>query len=67
MVYKECTRHDRSSIRKFRKGGEINLPLADLHHRSFALVLVILTGTLPLIRFLELWTIFNEMIRTSAL
>jgi hypothetical protein len=67
VVNRECTRHDRSSIRKFRKSGEVNSPLPDLYHRPLALVLVTLTGTLPLIRFLGPRTISDEMIRTSAI
>jgi hypothetical protein len=67
VVNRECTQHDRSSIQKFRKSGEINSPLPDLYHRPLALVLVTLTGTLPLIRFLGPQTISDEMIRTSAI
>jgi hypothetical protein len=64
---RECTRHDGSSIRKFCKGGEVNAPLPDLHHRPLALVLVTLIGTLPLIRFLGPRTISDEVIRTPAI
>jgi hypothetical protein len=67
VVYRKCTRHDRSSIRKFCKGSEVNLSLSDLHHWPLTLVLVILTGTLPLIRLLGLRTISDEMIRSSAI
>jgi hypothetical protein len=67
MVYKECTRHNRSSIRKFCKGSEVNLSLPDLHHWPLTLVLVILTGTLPLIRLLGLRTISDEVFRTFAI
>jgi hypothetical protein len=64
---RECTRHDGSSIWKFYKGGEVNSPLPDLHHRPLALVLVTLIGTLPLIRFSGPRTISDEVIRTSAI
>jgi hypothetical protein len=67
MVNRECTRHDGSSIRKLCKGGEVNLSLSDLHHRFLALVLVTLSRTLPLIRFLGPRTISDEMIRTSLI
>jgi hypothetical protein len=43
------------------------LPLPDLHHRPFALILVILTGASPLIRFLGLRTISDKGIRTFTI
>jgi hypothetical protein len=64
---RECTQHDGSSIQKFCKGGEVNSPLPDLHHRPLALVLVILIGTLPLIKFPGPQTISDEVIRTPAI
>jgi hypothetical protein len=64
---RECTQHDGGSIRKFYKGGEVNSLLPDLHHRPLDLVLVILIGTLPLIRFPGPRTISDEVIRTSAI
>jgi hypothetical protein len=67
MVNRECTRHDGGSIRKFCKGGEVNSPLPDLHHRPLALVLVTLIGTLPMIRFPGPRTISDEVIRTPAI
>jgi hypothetical protein len=63
----ECTRHDGGSIRKLRKGGEVNSPLPDLHHWPFALVLVILIRTLPLIRLPGPRTIFDKVVRTTAI
>jgi hypothetical protein len=64
---RKCTRHDGGSIRKLRKGGEVNSPLPDLHHWPLALVLVILIRTLPLIRLPGPRTIFDEVVRTTAI
>jgi hypothetical protein len=64
---RECTRYDGGSIRKFCKGGEVNSPLPNLYHRPLALVLVTLIGTLPLIRFLGLRTVSDEVIRTPTI
>jgi hypothetical protein len=66
-VNRECTRHDRGSVRKFCKSGEVNSPLPDLHYRPFTLVLVTLIGTLSLVRFLGPRTIPNKMIRTPTI
>jgi hypothetical protein len=67
MVNRKCTRHDRSSIWKFRQSGEVNPPLTDLHHRLLSLILVSLVGALPLIEFPRPRAISNKMIRTSAI
>jgi hypothetical protein len=67
MVYRKCTRHDRSSIWKFCKSGEVNPSLTDLHHRLLSLILVSLGGALPLIGFLRPRAISDKMIRTSAI
>jgi hypothetical protein len=67
MINRECTQHDGSSIRKFCKGGEVNSPLPDLHHRPLSLVLVILIETRPLVRFLGPRIISDEVIRTPAI
>jgi hypothetical protein len=63
----ERTQHNRGSVREFRKGGEINPSLPDLHHWSFTLALVTLIGTLPLVRFPRPRTILDEMVRTPAI
>jgi hypothetical protein len=67
MVNRECARHDGGSVQKFCKGGEVNSPLSNLHHWPLALALITLIGTLPLIRFLGLRTISDEVIRTPAI
>jgi hypothetical protein len=64
---RKCTRHDGGSIRKLRKSGEVNSPLPDLHHWPLALVLVILIRTLPLIRLPGPQTIFDKVVRTTAI
>jgi hypothetical protein len=64
---RKCTRHDGGSIRKLRKGGEVNSPLPDLHYWPLALALVILIRTLPLIRLPGPWTIFDKVVRTTAI
>jgi hypothetical protein len=64
---RKYTRHDGGSIRKFRKGGEVNSPLPDLHHWPLALVLVILIRTLPLIRLPRPQKIFDKVVRTTAI
>jgi hypothetical protein len=64
---REYTRHDGGSIRKLCKGGKVNSPLPDLHHRPLALVLVILIRNLPLIRLPGLRTISDEVIHTPAI
>jgi hypothetical protein len=64
---RKCTRHDGGSIRKFRKGCEVNSPLPDLHHWLLALALVLLIRILPLERLLGPRTIFDEVVRTTAI
>jgi hypothetical protein len=64
---RKSTRHDRRSIRKFRKGGEVDSPLPDLYHWSLALALIILIRILPLERLLGPRTISDEVIRTPAI
>jgi hypothetical protein len=64
---RKYTRHDGGSIRKFRKGGEVDSPLPDLHHWPLALALVILIRILPLERLLGPRTISDEVTRTRAI
>jgi hypothetical protein len=64
---RKCIRHDGGAIRKFRKGGEIDSPLPDLHHWPLALVLVILIRTLPLIRLPGPRTNLDKVVRTTTI
>ena len=48
MVYGECTRHHRCSLRKISQTGEVKSALPDLDSLLLALVLIILAESLPL-------------------
>ena len=49
MVYRECTRHNLCSFRKFSKIGAVKSALPDLNKLFLALVLIISARSLPLI------------------
>ena len=66
MVYRECPRHHRCSLRKISQAGEVNLPLPDLHSLLLAFVLAILTESLPL-ELSRLGALLGKVIRTRAL
>ena len=66
MVYRECPRHHRCSLRKISQAGEVNPPLPDLHSLLLAFVLTILTESLPL-ELSRLGALLGKVIRTRAL
>ena len=66
MVYRECTRHHRCSLRKISQAGEVNPPLPDLHSLLLAFVLIIPMESLPL-EFSRLGALLGKVIRTPAL
>ena len=66
MVYRECTRHHRCSLRKISQAGEVNPPLPDLHSLLLAFVLIIPMESLPL-EFSRLGALLGKVIQTPAL
>ena len=48
MIYGECTRHHRCSLRKIIQTGEVKSALPDFDSLFFALVLIISAESLPL-------------------
>jgi hypothetical protein len=67
IVDRKYTRHYRGSFWKFRKGGEVNSSLPDLHYSLLSLAQIVLIRILPLKRFLGLRTVSDEVIRTPAI
>jgi hypothetical protein len=67
IVNRKCTCYYGGSFWKFCKGGEVDLPLLDLHYSLLALALVVLIKTLPLKRLPGPRTILDKVIRTPAL
>ena len=66
MVYRECTRHNLCSFRKFSKIGAVKSALPDLNKLFLALVLIISARGLPLI-LSRLRAHFGEVIRAPTL
>src|SRR6185312_8092652 len=65
MVYRECTRHNWCSLRKFSKVGEVKSALPDLNGLPLALVLIISARNLPL-RLSRLGAHLGKVIWTPA-
>src|SRR6185503_16106462 len=65
MVYRECTRHNWCSLRKFSKVGEVKSALPDLNGLPLALVLIISARSLPL-RLSRLGAHLGKVIWTPA-
>ena len=49
MVYRKCTQHNRCSLGKFSKVGEVKSALPDLHSLLLAFIWIISARSLPLI------------------
>jgi hypothetical protein len=60
IVDRKCTRHYGGSFWKFCKGGEVDLPLPDMHYSLLSLAQIVLIRILPLIKLLGPWTIVAE-------
>jgi hypothetical protein len=66
MVYRECTRHNLCSFRKFSKIGVAKSALPDLNKLFLALVLIISARSLPLI-FSRLRAHFGKVVWAPTL
>ena len=66
MVYRECTRHNLCSFRKFSKIGEVKSALPDLNSLFLALILIISARSLPQI-LSRLRAHFGKVIRAPTL
>jgi hypothetical protein len=62
-VDRECTRHNWCTLGKITKCSEIDPSLLELNSLPLALVLIVLTGALALIRLLGLRAFSNKVIR----
>ena len=66
MVYRKCTQHNRCSLGKFSKVGEVKSALPDLHSLLLAFIWIISARSLPLI-LSHLRAHFGKVIRAPTL